>query len=116
MHCLTLKSTLLSKASLLLKAKDGKLELHGSFESDIRGIVKENGEKPLIVVCLIGKYRGGKSTLLNELVGKPDAFSTGNDTEAVTKGVWYYIVVKKDKYIIYLDAEGYCNIKLLFLL
>lgn len=96
--------TFVVKAIQLLEVKDDKLAVKEEAMVQLQKITSEN--KPVIVVSLIGKYRTGKSTLLNELIGKTDAFSKGSGKETVTKGVWGYVVDKQDKHILYLDVQG----------
>lgn len=92
------------KAIQLVEIKDGKLEVNGEALEQLQKITED---KPVTVVSLIGKYRSGKSTLLNDLIGQADAFSKGHGTETVTKGVWCDVVDKPDKYILYLDVQGH---------
>lgn len=41
-------------------------------------------------VAVVGKYRTGKSFLLNNLVGTPGAFGVGSTVEACTRGIWVW--------------------------
>lgn len=44
-----------------------------------------------VYVCIrAGKYRTGKSFLLNCLIGRASAFAVGPTVEACTKGIWVY--------------------------
>ena len=86
--------------------KDDKLSVKKEALVQLQKIASENGDKPVIVVSLIGKYRSGKSTLLNDLVGKKDAFHKGHGKDTVTQGVWCYVVDKSEKYIVFMDVQG----------
>lgn len=68
-----------------------------------------DAQSDVIVVCLIGAYRSGKSTLLNQLIQEKGAFSTSNTTKSHTQGVWICVVERVDKYVVYLDTEGTHN-------
>jgi Guanylate-binding protein, N-terminal domain len=67
---------------------------------------------PLAVVVVAGRYRTGKSFLLNR--GLLDAtnkkgFSTGNSINACTRGVWIYpapLTTRENRCFIVLDTEG----------
>lgn len=72
---------------------------------------------PLCVVACAGKYRTGKSTLLNrgilELPPGKAGFGVGNTTQACTKGLWIYTKVidcEKGKAIV-VDTEGFGAIR-----
>ncbi len=39
---------------------------------------------PISVITIAGRYRGGKSCLMNYLIGKPGCFVVGNQTTACT--------------------------------
>ena len=98
--------TFVLKAIQLVEVKGEQLVVKEKAVEHLQQIANENGDKPVTVVSLIGKYRSGKSTLLNDLIGKKDAFCAGDGTDTVTKGVWCYIIRKQDKYIIYMDVQG----------
>jgi hypothetical protein len=44
----------------------------------------ENIPGPISVVAIVGRYRGGKSYVLNHLAGQPEGFGIGNTTNAHT--------------------------------
>jgi hypothetical protein len=47
--------------------------------------------KPIALVCLAGKYRTGKSFLLNKLMGlKGRGFKVSSSTDACTEGIWMW--------------------------
>ena len=39
---------------------------------------------------MVGKYRIGKSFLLNKMIGRPSIFGVGHTTNACTQGIWIY--------------------------
>ena len=45
---------------------------------------------PISVVTTAGKYRTGKSYLINKLMKKPNAFRVSATTKSCTKGIWVY--------------------------
>ena len=64
-------------------------------------------------MAIAGKYRGGKSYVLNHLINQPGCFGVGNTTNACTKGLWIWNkVVKaktqdgKDLNVVLIDTEG----------
>ena len=59
-------------------------------------------QSPLTVVSVIGRYRTGKSSLLNGLVGT-SAFKTSSSVQAQTKGIMIHVL---DERTILLDTEG----------
>ncbi len=69
--------------NLVLKNKDGKLELNPSALDFIEKIQSNVG----VCVC-VGPYRQGKSFLLNQLMQQKDLFKVGHADESETKGVW----------------------------
>eukprot|EP01028_Stygiella_incarcerata_P004270 TRINITY_DN19228_c0_g1_i1.p1 TRINITY_DN19228_c0_g1~~TRINITY_DN19228_c0_g1_i1.p1 ORF type:complete len:624 (-),score=199.49 TRINITY_DN19228_c0_g1_i1:151-2022(-) len=59
------------------------------------------------VLSIIGKYRAGKSYILNEVLGQPKGFDLGHEVEAETKGVWLWGKnLPDDRCILCLDFEG----------
>ena len=67
--------------------------------------------KPVGFVCLAGKYRTGKSFLLNKLLGLRGAgFRVDASTTACTEGIWMWSKPiyneKEDCYLFFLDTEG----------
>lgn len=47
-------------------------------------------EGPIAVVSIAGKFRTGKSFMLNELIRKKNAFKVEGNVEACTKGIWIW--------------------------
>jgi hypothetical protein len=67
--------------------------------------------KPLAPVIITGKYRTGKSSMLNMLFGGCDnSFKVGNSVNSCTKGIWMYpntiAVPGKSHELLILDSEG----------
>jgi hypothetical protein len=58
----------------------------------------------LSVISIIGRYRTGKSSLMNAVLGTPNTFSTSSTVNAHTKGIHLYPVPGSDA--ILLDTEG----------
>ncbi len=65
------------------------------------------------MIAIAGKYRGGKSYIINSLIGKPGCFVVGNSTTACTQGLWMWnkaIPCKtkdgKTINVIFIDTEG----------
>ncbi|XP_078474625.1 guanylate-binding protein 2-like [Lampetra planeri] len=66
-------------------------------------------EKPAVVVAIAGRYRTGKSFLMNKLAGKHSGFELGNTVQSKTKGIWVWVLphpVDRKKSLILLDTEG----------
>ena len=58
-------------------------------------VVEEEGEsllsrftRKLAIIMVCGKYRTGKSFLLNQLMGLKGTFSMGHTVESHTRGIW----------------------------
>jgi len=51
----------------------------------------KNFSKPFVAVSIVGKYRTGKSFLLNLMQGRTDGFPLGSTLESKTKGIWMWI-------------------------
>ena len=54
-------------------------------------IISDYADEPIEVISIIGVYRTGKSSILNQLV-ETNAFKRGETTDACTKGVWMYSI------------------------
>jgi predicted nucleic acid-binding Zn-ribbon protein len=59
-------------------------------------------ETPLTIVSVIGRYRTGKSSLLNGLVGS-ETFATSSTVQAQTKGILIHLL---DDKTLLMDTEG----------
>uniref|UniRef100_A0A646QCI3 Interferon-induced guanylate-binding protein 1 n=1 Tax=Hemiscolopendra marginata TaxID=943146 RepID=A0A646QCI3_9MYRI len=67
--------------------------------------------QPVVVVAIAGKYRTGKSYILNLLSNLPrgSGFELGDTVESLTKGIWVYALPHpkiKDTTLLLLDTEG----------
>lgn len=69
--------------------------------------------KPVVVISVAGKYRTGKSYLMNRLHGKQHGFGLGATVEGCTMGIHAWIKRCPDKPhdIILLDTQGLDDIK-----
>ncbi|XP_075462605.1 guanylate-binding protein 7-like [Ascaphus truei] len=65
--------------------------------------------QPVVVVAIVGKYRTGKSYLMNKLAGRSDGFALGSTVQSKTKGIWMWCVPHPSKpghTLVLLDTEG----------
>lgn len=65
--------------------------------------------KPLCIISCAGKYRTGKSFLLNCLCDNENGFKVGDTVQACTKGIWVYktpLINDDNKMVIVMDTEG----------
>jgi len=69
--------------------------------------------EPVAPIAVVGKYRTGKSFLLNKLVEAAGGFEVGPTIEACTKGIWVWSVPMylalpdgTSVAVLYLDTEG----------
>ncbi|XP_069804826.1 guanylate-binding protein 4-like isoform X2 [Dendropsophus ebraccatus] len=72
------------------------------------GILSRFSQK-VVVVAIVGKYRTGKSYLMNKLAGRKNGFSLGSTVQSMTKGIWMWCVPhprKPDCTLVLLDTEG----------
>ncbi len=65
------------------------------------------------MIAIAGKYRGGKSFIINNLIGQPGCFVVGNETTACTQGLWIWNKAiphqtkdGKTINVIFIDTEG----------
>ena len=86
----------------------------GAFmiEEEAAAILEES-ENSVAIVSIAGKYRTGKSLLMNLLCGSTENnFEVSASVNACTRGIWFYsepITIKKDEEIIdiyIMDSEG----------
>ena len=69
-------------------------------------------KKPLAVIACAGKYRTGKSYLLNclcETTSEAGGFAVGDTVQACTKGIWLYrkpLQETEDRVVLVVDTEG----------
>eukprot|EP01114_Cavostelium_apophysatum_P021666 TRINITY_DN7626_c0_g1_i1.p1 TRINITY_DN7626_c0_g1~~TRINITY_DN7626_c0_g1_i1.p1 ORF type:complete len:662 (-),score=237.71 TRINITY_DN7626_c0_g1_i1:45-2030(-) len=78
-----------------------------SVTEEAKEILRRYGQD-LVIIAIAGKYRTGKSFLLNRLIGRQKAFVLGYTVEACTKGIWMWseLLVANGKYYLLLDTEG----------
>ncbi|XP_040275900.1 guanylate-binding protein 4-like [Bufo bufo] len=68
----------------------------------------------VVVVAIVGKYRTGKSYLMNRLAGSKNGFSLGSTVQSMTKGIWMWCVphpVKHGHTLVLLDTEGLGDVR-----
>ncbi|CAH2318797.1 guanylate-binding 6-like isoform X1 [Pelobates cultripes] len=71
--------------------------------------ILNNINQPLVVVAIVGKYRTGKSYLMNYLAGRRKGFPLGSTIQSKTKGIWMWCVPhpsKPEHTLVLLDTEG----------
>uniref|UniRef100_A0A803JKH2 Guanylate-binding protein 1, interferon-inducible n=1 Tax=Xenopus tropicalis TaxID=8364 RepID=A0A803JKH2_XENTR len=64
---------------------------------------------PVVVVAIVGKYRTGKSYLMNKLAGRKTGFPLGSTIQSKTKGIWMWCVPhprQPSHTLVLLDTEG----------
>uniref|UniRef100_A0A8C9UB46 GB1/RHD3-type G domain-containing protein n=1 Tax=Scleropages formosus TaxID=113540 RepID=A0A8C9UB46_SCLFO len=65
--------------------------------------------QPVVVVSIVGKYRTGKSYLMNRLAESNSGFPLGSTVQSKTKGIWMWCVphpCRKGQTLVLLDTEG----------
>ena len=70
-------------------------------------------EKPIAFLCICGKYRTGKSFLLNKVLLNNDGFSVSSTVNPCTKGLWLWkrplkfaMEDKEELVVLIVDTEG----------
>ena len=84
--------------------KSGKLCLNEEMARCLASI-----SQPLAIVSIVGKYRTGKSYLLNRLMGKQTGFPLGSTVMSETKGIWVWLrphPYDQNRVILLMDTEG----------
>ncbi|XP_073511935.1 guanylate-binding protein 2-like [Phyllobates terribilis] len=96
---------LLSKPICLIENVDGnRLTLNKDAEKILLEI-----SQPVVVIAIVGKYRTGKSYLMNKLAGSRKGFALGSSIESMTKGIWMWCVPhpqNSGQTLVLLDTEG----------
>ncbi|XP_059504841.1 guanylate-binding protein 3-like [Stegostoma tigrinum] len=93
-----------SPIALVVNSPDGSLSVHQPAVDLLKTI-----DQALVVVAIIGKYRTGKSYLLNRLAGKQKGFEIGGSVQTETKGIWMWALPHpqmEDCCLLLLDTEG----------
>ncbi|XP_059504816.1 guanylate-binding protein 3-like [Stegostoma tigrinum] len=93
-----------SPIALVVNSPDGSLSVHQPAVDLLKTI-----DQALVVVAIIGKYRTGKSYLLNRLAGKQKGFEIGGRVQSETKGIWMWALPHprmEDCCLLLLDTEG----------
>ena len=85
--------------------KDGKFHIDSETKSHLYNI-----KGPLQIVSVVGRYRTGKSSLLNHLSGSND-FTTSSSVQAQTKGLGIHILNEKTQTICLIDSEGFGSVQ-----
>ncbi len=69
--------------------------------------------RKIAVIIVAGRYRSGKSFLMNQLVGERGSFSVGHTVESHTKGIWLlsravrgHTASGEEIDIVFMDSEG----------
>lgn len=91
---------------LLAVDPDGKLSINQAAARQLSNI-----RDPVTVIGIVGKYRTGKSFLMNQLLGKCSGFSLGPTVQSHTKGVWMWLSSDQDGHKLLLDTEGQNDIE-----
>ena len=60
------------------------------IEEEAKRRILEFAEENIEILSIIGVYRTGKSSILNQILDAPSCFSRGETTDACTKGIWMY--------------------------
>uniref|UniRef100_UPI00358F9768 guanylate-binding protein 2-like n=1 Tax=Myxine glutinosa TaxID=7769 RepID=UPI00358F9768 len=93
-----------SPLMLISSDTNGKFVLNEDTAGILRGITK-----PVVVVAIVGRYRTGKSYLMNLLAGHKTGFALGHTVQSHTKGIWAWAFPHPSdqrKYLLLLDTEG----------
>ncbi|XP_075134247.1 guanylate-binding protein 1-like [Leptodactylus fuscus] len=89
---------------LIENHEDGKIQVNQAALEILSAITQK-----VVVVAIVGKYRTGKSYLMNKLARRKNGFSLGATVQSMTKGIWMWCVphpVRPDHTLVLLDTEG----------
>jgi hypothetical protein len=75
--------------------------------------ILENHWKPVKVLCIAGKFRQGKSYILNNYLGvESNGFELGHQISGKTKGIWMWMKEEEEECsTICLDTEGLFDVE-----
>lgn len=64
--------------------------------------------RKLKIIGIVGKYRTGKSFVMNRLLGQEKGFELGHETNGKTRGIWAWFSLQpdSDEAVVGLDSEG----------
>ncbi|KAM4651725.1 guanylate-binding protein 2-like [Discoglossus pictus] len=96
--------TRMDRPLCLIENKDGELVVNQKCVQILSG-----NTQPVVVVAIVGKYRTGKSYLMNKLAGCTNGFSLGSTIQSMTKGIWMWCTPHPCKIghtLVVLDTEG----------
>lgn len=78
-----------------------------AITTEARALLQSLTEKELVVVGIVGKYRSGKSFLLNRLLAQSKGFDVSSSSSGCTRGVWLWGSHLSDgRVLLLLDTEG----------
>ncbi|XP_073511937.1 guanylate-binding protein 7-like [Phyllobates terribilis] len=89
---------------LIENHEDGTIQVNQDALKTLSDITQK-----VVVVAIVGKYRTGKSYLMNRLAGSKNGFSLGSTVQSMTKGIWMWCVphpFNKDQTLVLMDTEG----------
>jgi hypothetical protein len=79
------------------------VDVEGKYSVDTKTLdILRKMDSPLTIISVIGRYRTGKSSLLNGLIGSP-TFATSSTVQAQTKGILIHVL--NDSTLV-MDTEG----------
>jgi predicted GTPase len=92
----------------------------GSHKNDPLRITEEghsilsSSDEPVVIITIVGKYRTGKSFLMNKIYGKNSGFPLGGSIQSKTKGIWMWHRRHNEKpghRLLLLDTEGLYDVE-----
>ncbi|XP_013405776.1 guanylate-binding protein 2-like [Lingula anatina] len=94
----------MDKPVFFIGTENGKLEVGKDAIA-----VLQNINVPVSVIGITGKYRTGKSYLMNLLFGESNGFALGSTIQSKTKGIWLWYrphPLDANQGLVLLDTEG----------